>query len=49
VLRIRFLPNGSSDNAEILLNSDRGSVLRIVTDPITGGAKIVTGQGENAQ
>jgi Tfp pilus assembly protein FimT len=49
VLKIRFLPNGGSDNAEILLNSDRASALRIVTDPITGGARIVTGQGDNAQ
>jgi general secretion pathway protein H len=49
ILRIRFLPNGGSDSAEILLSSDRGTTVRIVTDPITGGARIVTGQGDNAQ
>jgi prepilin-type N-terminal cleavage/methylation domain-containing protein len=41
-LVIRFLPNGSSDNAEILLRSDTGGILRVVTDPMTGGARIVT-------
>jgi len=44
---IRFLPNGSSDSAEVLLRSDTGSQLRIITDPITGGARILAGQGEN--
>jgi len=46
-LVVRFLPNGSSENAEIVLASDSGGVLRIVTDPITGGARILTGQGAN--
>ncbi len=40
---IRFLPNGGSDNAEILLKSDTGSILRIISDPITGGARIESG------
>ena len=44
---VHFLPNGSSDNAEILLKSDAGSVLRIISDPITGGTRIVSGQGED--
>ena len=37
---IRFLPNGSSDRAEVLLRSDAGSSVRILTDPISGGARI---------
>ena len=43
-LVIRFLPNGSSSPATIVLKSDAGGYLRIITDPITGGARIVTGQ-----
>lgn len=46
-LSIRFLPNGSSDKAEILLKSDKGSFLRIITDPLAGGARIVSGQPED--
>jgi type II secretion system protein H len=45
-LRIRFLPNGSSDDAEILLKSDSGATLKIVADPIRGAARIVSEQGE---
>ena len=41
-LVVRFLPNGSSQNAEVLLESKTGGHLRIVTDPITGGARIVS-------
>ena len=44
-LVVRFMPNGSSDNAEILLRSNTGSYLRIVSDPITGGARIESGEG----
>jgi prepilin-type N-terminal cleavage/methylation domain-containing protein len=44
---VRFLPNGSSDSAEVLLKSDAGSFLRIISDPITGGARIESGSGEN--
>ena len=44
---VHFLPNGSSDSAEVLLRSDKGSFLRIISDPITGGARIETGAGEN--
>ncbi len=47
-LRIRFLPNGSSDDALILLKADTGAVLKIVLDPITGGARIVASEGEKA-
>jgi len=46
-LVVRFLPNGSSENAEVLLTSQSGSSLRIITDPITGGARIERGSGEN--
>jgi general secretion pathway protein H len=46
-LVVRFLPNGSSDSAEVLLKSIRGSILRIITDPITGGARIESSQGED--
>lgn len=46
LLRIRFLPNGSSDDAQILLTSDTGASLKIVADPILGAARIVSEQGE---
>jgi Tfp pilus assembly protein FimT len=45
-LIVRFLPNGSSDSGEVLLESGSGVFLRIVTDPIIGGARIESGQGE---
>lgn len=44
-LRIRFISNGSSETAEIVLESKTGSVLRVVTDPLTGGAKVLLGPG----
>lgn len=44
-LLVRFLPNGSSEDAEILLKSDAGSFLRVITDPITGGARVESGPG----
>lgn len=44
-LVVRFLPNGSSEPATIILRSDRGAVLRIVTDPITGAASLLASQG----
>jgi general secretion pathway protein H len=43
-LVIRFLPNGSSTPATIVLKSSAGGYLRIATDPITGGARILVGQ-----
>jgi prepilin-type N-terminal cleavage/methylation domain-containing protein len=43
-LVVRFLPNGSSDSAELTLASDKGGFLRIVTDPVTGGARVVSPQ-----
>jgi general secretion pathway protein H len=48
-LLVRFLPNGSSENVEVLLKSDTESYLRVVTDSITGGARVEPGPGENAQ
>jgi len=48
-LMVRFRPNGSSDDAEIVLRSDTGSFLRIVSDPITGAARIASGEGEISQ
>jgi prepilin-type N-terminal cleavage/methylation domain-containing protein len=46
-LVVRFLPNGSSDSAEVLLKSDAGAFLRIISDPITGGARIESVKGAN--
>jgi general secretion pathway protein H len=47
---VRFLPNGSSENAEVLLMTPKtGSYLRVVTDPITGGAHVEQGPGEIRQ
>jgi prepilin-type N-terminal cleavage/methylation domain-containing protein len=45
-LVIRYLTNGSSQEAEVLLQSATGGLLRIVTDPITGGARIVFDRGD---
>jgi general secretion pathway protein H len=45
-LAIRFRPNGSAESAEILLVSRTGLSLRVVTDPVTGGARIYSGRGE---
>jgi len=42
-LNLRFLPNGSSERAEIELRSRTGAQLWLVTDPITGGARILPG------
>ena len=47
-LVIHFLPNGSSETAEIVLQGGTGAVLKVLTDPITGGARIQTGSGENS-
>jgi prepilin-type N-terminal cleavage/methylation domain-containing protein len=44
-LTIRFLPNGSAEEAQVELRAD-GSSLRVITDPLTGGARIFLGQGE---
>ena len=44
---VRFLPNGSSDTVEIILESRTGGFLKVVSDPITGGACIRLGAGED--
>lgn len=49
LITIRFLPNGSSESAEIHLRSKNGALLRLVTDPITGGARIVTEAAEKSR
>lgn len=41
---VRFLPNGSSDTVEIILQSRNGSLLKVVSDPISGGACIRPGE-----
>lgn len=41
VAAIRYMTNGSSETAEIVLQSGTGATLTIVTDPITGGARIL--------
>jgi Tfp pilus assembly protein FimT len=46
-LVIHFMTNGSSENAEIAFMSSKGGVIRVVTDPITGGARVQTPQGDN--
>ncbi len=48
-LVIRFLPNGSADNAEIQIASARGSQLRVVTDSLTGGARVMPVEEGGAQ
>jgi len=37
---VRFLPNGSSSAVEILIESETGTAIKIVSDPITGVASI---------
>jgi len=48
-LVVRFLPNGSTDPAEVVLESKTGVLLAIVTDPITGGARIVNEPARQAE
>jgi general secretion pathway protein H len=43
-MKIRFLPNGSSDDALVMLKAESGAVLRIVLDPITGSARMLTSE-----
>jgi general secretion pathway protein H len=43
-LAIRFLPNGSSDDALILIKASTGATLRIAVDPITGSARMLTNE-----
>ena len=36
VLRVRFYPDGSADEAEVALSSSGGGTLRVRVDPLTG-------------
>jgi general secretion pathway protein H len=42
---IHFLSNGSAEDAQIVLTSDRGTTMKIVLDPITGLAQVATEEG----
>lgn len=44
VATVRFLPNGSSDSVEVILESKNGAYLRVISDPISGGACIRPGE-----
>ncbi len=46
---VRFLPNGSCESSEILLQTENGAWLQIETDPITGGAHIASDSREKAR
>lgn len=48
-LMVRFRPNGSSEAAEVVIESKTGGHLKIVTDPITGGARVEANTGESAR
>lgn len=45
-LIVRFLPNGSSERAQVILRSTSGAQLRIINDPLSGGVRINSGQAE---
>lgn len=45
---VRFLPNGSAGKAEVALGAETGGTLRVITDSITGGARIELGEGARA-
>jgi type II secretion system protein H len=47
VTTVRFLPNGSSASVEILLEARNGAHLKVVSDPLSGGACIRTGSEED--
>ena len=40
VMTVRFLPNGSLENARIRLEADSGSLMQVISDPLGGGARI---------
>jgi len=47
-ITVRFLPNGSADEAEVLLGSTySNSQLNIISDPLAGGGRIESVQGTN--
>ncbi|NLT67708.1 MAG: prepilin-type N-terminal cleavage/methylation domain-containing protein [Acidobacteria bacterium] len=48
-MALRFLPNGSAEKGEVLLISSNGGALRVITDPVTGGARIKLGTEEDGR
>jgi|WetSurMetagenome_2_1015567.scaffolds.fasta_scaffold821435_2 general secretion pathway protein H len=42
LILVRFLANGSADEAEVLLKSKYGAQLKVVSDPMRGGGHIET-------
>ena len=45
-LSVQFLPNGSSERAQIILRSTAGSQMRIINDPLSGGVHINSSREE---
>ena len=45
-LIVRFLPNGGSERAQVILRSDSGSQLRVINDPLSGGVQMASGRSE---
>jgi prepilin-type N-terminal cleavage/methylation domain-containing protein len=45
-LVVRFLPNGSSERAQVILQSNSGSQVRVINDPLSGGVHLVSDQAE---
>jgi Tfp pilus assembly protein FimT len=48
-MTVRFLPNGSCESSEIVLQDEKKAWIQIVADPITGGARIKSDSREKAQ
>jgi general secretion pathway protein H len=46
---VRFLANGSADDAEVVLMSKSGVRLRVISDPMRGGGRIEADQGEDVR
>jgi prepilin-type N-terminal cleavage/methylation domain-containing protein len=46
-LAIRFLSNGSSESAQVLVRSETGAWLKIELDPITGSGQMILNQGNH--
>jgi prepilin-type N-terminal cleavage/methylation domain-containing protein len=47
-MSVRFLANGSADEAEVDLKADSGLQIIVITDPMTGGGRIVQ-PGDNSR
>jgi prepilin-type N-terminal cleavage/methylation domain-containing protein len=46
-MTVRFIANGSADEAGVLLKSEYGSQLEVISDSTTGGGRIVSNEGAN--